>query len=362
MRKNAKTKIRASAAPAVLATDLRFTPGGELAVGNNGELNASSKKDLIFQQRRFLQASANGNLVTAQEVNAIKEDNKAILAAMWNDENTHRIVGERLTDALYVTQNRQGFCRRFLAKNNPNTGSIIRFKVYKKDTVVSISTSPTRIETQVANDNYYTPPEAILVARIYVTQNDLNQSPGDPLGDKYIEATEAVMVTEDRWWKRLADASIGLADGNPQTIISGQLTPYTLARVRTNVTQWGLKAPHVLIASDIYEDIIGNNEFYSAFDPVARHELLLTGEIATLYGMTVTSDAYRHEQHRVLSAGEFYVIADSVNHGAYADRDSLQSAPIGIETEGIPGRGWVVTQSFAASIANARSVAKGIRV
>lgn len=355
------TKIRASAMP-VVASDLRFTAGGELAVGRNGELNASSKKDLLFQQRRFLNASAEGSIASATEAQTVKATNNQLVAALWQDKNVHRVVGERMTDALYVTQNRQGFARRFLAKNNPTQGSIIRFKVYKKNTIVSISTGPTRVETQIANDKFYTPPEATLVGRVYITQNDLNQSPGDPLGEKYTELTEAIMVTEDRWWKRLADATVGLNEGNPLTVITGQLTPYALARVRTNVTQWGLKAPHILIASDIYEDIIGNTEFHSALDPVARHELLLTGEIGTLYGMTVTSDAYRHEEHRVLNAGEFYTVADSVNHGAYADRDSLVSAPIGIETEGIPGRGWVVTQSFAATIANARSVAKAIRI
>lgn len=354
-------KVTASKHP-VLATDYRFQAGGELAVGHNGELNASSKKDLMFQQQRFLQASAQGLLASAEEMALKEETNKAILAAVFSDKQYHRLVGERMTDALYETRNRQGFARKFLAKSNPAQGSILRFKMYKKDTVAVYSTSPTRVETQIVRDEYFTPPEGTLVARPYITQNDLNQSPGDPLAAKYTEATEAFMVSEDRWWKRLADATVGLQNGNPLTAITGQVTPYAMARLRSNVTAWGLKALHILIASDIYEDIIGNTEFHSALSPVARHELLLTGELATMWGMTVTSDAYRHEQHRVLSAGELYVVSDSVNHGAYADRDSLQSAPIGIETEGIPGRGWVLTQSWAAAIANTRSVSKAVRL
>ncbi len=355
------TKIRANAHP-VVATDYRFTAGGELAVGQNGELNASSKKDLMFQQKRFLEAAAAGHLASAAELEAKAESNRQVLASVFQDKNAHRIVGERLTDALYQTQNRQGFARKFQAKTNPAQGSIVRFKMYKKDTVAVISTGPGRVDTQVVKDNYYTPAEMVLVARPYITQNDLNQSPGDPLGEKYTEATEAFMVTEDRIWKRQADAAAGAQDGNPLLVVSGQLTPYSVAALRVNVTQWGLKAPHFLIASDLYEDIIGNTEFHSALSPIARHELLLSGELATMWGMTVTSDAYRHEQHRVLNAGEMYVVSDSVNHGAYADRDSLQSAPIGIETEGIPGRGWVLTQSWSSFIANVRSVAKGIRI
>ncbi len=355
------TKIRASAHP-VVATDYRFTPGGELAVGRNGELNASSKQDLLLQQKKFLEASASGLIATAEEIRAKEESNKQLIASVFADKGYHKLVGERLTDALYITQNRQGFARKFLAKTNPAQGSIVRFKMYKKDTVAVVSTAPGRVDTQVVKDNFYTPSEMVLVARPYITQNDLNQSPGDPLGEKYTEATEAFMVTEDRLWKRQADAAAGTQDGNPLLVVSGQLTPYSVASLRVNVTQWGLKAPHFLIAADLYEDIIGNTEFHSALSPIARHELLLTGELATMWGMTVTSDAYRHEQHRVLNAGEMYVVSDAINHGAYADRDSLQSAPIGIETEGIPGRGWVLTQSWASMIASTRSVAKGIRV
>lgn len=354
-------KLRASTVP-VVATAFRQTKGGELMVGRNGELNASSKKDLISQQQKFLAASAQNLIQSEADFLQNEAVAKHLLEAARHDPQAHRVLGERITDALYITANRQGFARKYLAKVNVAQGSIVRFKMYKKDVTAVYSTSPTRVETQVMKDNYYTPPELILVARPYVTQNDLNQSPGDVLGEKYTEATEAIMVAEDRLWKRNADASANMYTGNPLTVISGQLTPYSLARLRTKVTQWGLKAPHLLIASDIYEDVIGNSEFYSAMDPVARHELLLTGEIATMYGMTVTSDAYRHEEHRVLNAGELYVISEAVNHGAYADRDSLTSAPIGIETENIPGRGWVISESWTSMIANARSVAKGVRV
>ena len=179
------------------------------------------------------------------------------------------------------------------------------------------------------------------------------------LEEKFVEATEAVMVSEDRLMYNLMNQVVGL-DNNLQ-IISGQLTPYTLAQVMTNVNRWGLKTPYVLIASDLMHDVIGNQEFYTAMDPVARHELLLTGEIGVLYGMTVVSDAYRHPEHKVLNQGEFFVMADALNFGAYSDRGGLQSQPIDIGVEKIPGRGWVVYETFALAIANSRAVAKGLR-
>jgi hypothetical protein len=149
---------------------------------------------------------------------------------------------------------------------------------------------------------------------------------------------------------------------NNLSIIPGQLTPYSLMQVRNNVTRWGLKAPHVLIASDIYQDIVGNQDFFTAIDPVARHELLLTGELGVMYGMTITSDAYRHPEHKVLSQGEIFVISEALNHGAYSDRGGINSAPIDIVNEKVPGKGWVIHEEIAISVANSRSVAKAVRV
>jgi hypothetical protein len=166
------------------------------------------------------------------------------------------------------------------------------------------------------------------------------------------------MVAEDRLWYNQVNSVVGV-DNN--LLVVNALTPYAVMSVQNNVTRWGLKAPHVLIASDLYQDIVGNKEFYEAIDPVARHELLLTGELAVMYGMTITSDAYRHPEHKVLNQGEFFVISEALNHGGYSDRGGINSNPIDIVNEKIPGKGWVIHEEIAISVANSRSVAKGFR-
>jgi hypothetical protein len=265
-----------------------------------------------------------------------------------------------MADSLYQTCNRQGFARKYLTKITVEQGSIPRFPVRLKNVTASYSTSPTQIQSQITLDKWLTPPELQLVSRPYIPLNDLNQSAGDVLQEKYVEATEAIMVTEDRLWYNLVNAQVGL--DNPLQIISGQLTPYTFMQLQVALTRWGLKAPHVLIATDLYQDIVGNTEFYTAIDPVARHELLLTGELGVLYGCTITSDAYRFPEHKVLNQGELFVISDALNHGAYSDRGGLQSQPIDIAVERVPGRGWVLYESLAMAVANSTSVSKGIRV
>jgi hypothetical protein len=348
-----QVSLRASKAP-VLATELKYAGSNELAVGRNGELNASSKKDLLAQQARFLQAASNGNLLSIDAATS-----RELIQAAFNDKEAHRVLGEKISDALYMTANRQGFMRKYLAKIDVQQGSIPRFPVRTKNVTAVWSTSPTKVESQITRDKWFTPTEMTIIARPFIPQVELNQSSGDVLQEKFIEGVEATMVAEDRLYYNQLQALVGV--DNPLTIVSGQLTPYLLSTVATQVTQWGLKAANLLLASDLWQDIIGNSDFFNAIDPVARHELLLTGELGVMYGMTITSDAYRHPEHKVLGRGEFYVISDALNHGAYADRGGLQSTPTDISVEHMPGRGFAIHESLAVSVANSRSFAKGIR-
>lgn len=359
----AQVKVRASKTPMVAASEFRFKGSNERAIGAGGELNASSKKELLNRQLAFVTAASNGEVVT-NEVFASSEEgakvSRELVKAAFNDKEAHRVLGERMADSLYQTCNRQGFARKYLTKITVEQGSIPRFPVRLKNVVAAYSTSPTQIQSQITLDKWLTPPELQLVARPFIPLNDLNQSAGDVLQEKYVEATEAIMVSEDRLWMNLINGMVGV--DNPLSIISGQLTPYTFAQVQTNVTRWGLKAPHVLISTDIYQDIIGNSDFFTAIDPVARHELLLTGELGVMYGCTITSDAYRFPEHKVLNRGEFFIMSDALNHGAYSDRGGLQSQPTDITVEKVPGRGWVMYESLAMAVANSTSFAKGVRL
>lgn len=357
-----RIQIRASRTPQP-ASEFRLPGSGERAIGRNGEVNASSKADLWQRNLQIVQAAASGMVALDGQINAandLRKRNSDLVKAAFNDPKAHKVLGERIAESLYMTANRQGFARKFLLRNTVQQGTIPRFPVRAKNVTAVWSTSPTKIDSQITQDKWLTPPELQIVARPFIPQNEINQSADDVLTEKYTEATEAIMVAEDRLLYNLCNEVVGV--DNNLSIISGQLTPYTLATVMTKVNRWGLKTPYVLIASDLMTDVIGNQEFYTAVDPVARHELLLTGELGVMYGMTVVSDAYRHPEHKVLNQGEFFVFADGVNFGAYSDRDGLQSQPIDISFEKVPGRGWVLYESFALAIGNSRAVAKGIRI
>jgi len=354
--------IKASRTP-VAASDFKAKGQDTRVVGSNGEINASSKKDLWNQNMKFIQAAASGQVVsdaTVQSSQEFNRRNRELLVAAFNDKDAYRILGEKMAESLYITCNRQGFLRKFLARNDVQQGTVPRFSMRTKNVTAVYSTSPTQIDSQITRDKWFYPPEFQIVARPFVPENEINQSSDDVLQEKYVEATEAVMVAEDRLLYNASKAVIGL--DNELSILSGSLTPFTFAQTLNKVQRWGLKAPYVLLATDFFQDIIGNSDFQNAIDPVARHELLLTGELGVMYGATLVSDAYRHPEHKVLSQGEFFVYADSVNLGAYSDRNGLQSAPTDIVVEKVPGRGWAIWESFAMTVANSRAVAMGYRV
>jgi hypothetical protein len=347
----------------IVATELKLGDRGEFAVGANGELNASSKKDLIANQLKFLAAASNGNVVTASDAQRRQEltrKRRLAVEAAFNDKQAHVELGEVLAQNLYQAMNRKGFTRKYMARQDLQQGNIPRVWMRAKDVTAVWATSPTRLSSQITRDKLFTPPEFQIEARPFIPMNDINQSSGDVLEEKYMEAMEGIMVGEDRVWRRAAEATVGLS--NQLTLIAGQLTPALLMEVRQNVARWSLQVAGVLMASDLYVDIVGEANFIQAIEPVARHELIMTGELAVLYGMTITSDAYRHPEHKVLNQGEFYCISDPVTHGQYTDRGGIETQPTDGVTEGTAGKGWWMFESFSLVVANDRSVAKGIRV
>ena len=353
--------ITASSTP-VAASDFRLPGQDQRVIGANGDVNASSKKDLLSQAMGLMTASASGSVITDAVANSMetREVNRQLIQAAFEDSKSHRVLGERMADNIYMTANRKGYMRRFLNKIDLKQGDIPRFPVRKKNVQAMLVSGPTKVEAQIAHDNWLTPPELQIVGRVFVPQNEINQSNTDVLDEKYVEGLEAVMVTEDRLWLNAARATIGV--DNDLSVISGTLSPLSLMNVRQNVAQWGLKPVYCLMASDLFVDIVGDASFIQAIEPVARHELVMTGELATLYGMSLISEAYRHPEHKTLDQGEFVIVSDPAFHGAYSDRGGVDSQPIDGTTERMIGRGWLFSESISLAVANTRSVSFGVRI
>lgn len=356
------TPILAAREPQVV-TDFRLNNRSERAVGANGELNASTNKDLLQNSLALMAAASSGQVMTESDATQREKqraENIQLMAAAMTDPEVHRILGERMAENIYVTANRKGYLRTFLPKITLKQGELPRFPVRQKNVQAVMVTGPTKVQTQIALDRYVMPPELEIATRLIVPQRELNQGLGDTLEEKYTEGLEAVMVTEDRMLYNAMNAVIGI--DNDRQIFSGTINPQSLMSVRQQVERWGLKSTSCLMANDLFQDIVGDSNFVQALELIAKHELIMTGRIATLYGLTLISEAYRHPEHKVLSEGEFYVLADPSQLGGYADRNGVNSQPIDGTTEGIIGKGWLIWESLATAIATSRGVAAGLRM
>ncbi len=342
--------------PEVASHDLKF--GGQSLVGHNGELNAYNKKDLTKQIAHMLTAGQTQTIITPSHEEKAKK-RKAIVAALMSSKEVHQETGAALADELYIAGKRDGFMRRVLARQEVTKGTIPMIWMRMKQVVAITASEASMVEAEIIRDNRFFPAEFYIEARPFIEQRDIEQSNTDVLEEKYIEALESLMVAEDRTWYKMASATVNVA--NPYSNISGMLTANALASMRTLVNRWNIPTANMLIASDIWNDIIGESSFSGIIDPVSKHELLLTGQLGQIFGMTIYTDGFRHPQHKVFNQGDIFIVGDSINHGAYTDRGGINSMPIDGTQEKKPGRGWFMTELMSMVIANARSVAKGTR-
>lgn len=343
-------------------------PGTALAgvqIGNNGEINANSAKDLINQIGRLM-ASANTGALQTELSNRHRENNadrrnkqKEILAAAMVDVNKWNQIGTTLAAAINQTGVRTGFIRSILVNDTLNQGDKPQIRVRVRNVNAVISSGPATVNTQFVRSNYIYPAEYDIIANLEVENREIAQDPGDILDEKLGEGQEAVTVTEDRVLKRLFDATVGGA--NPLTAIVGALTPTILATIIENVTGWGLPAGGALIANDFWKDISTNSNWQTNFDPVSQAEVLLTGRLGTLLGVPVTTDGFRPPEQKVLEAGEIYVFTQAEYLGGMTDRGGVIPTPLNGPMQGRSTRGWFLQELFSAAIGNTRGVAKGAR-
>lgn len=339
------------------------TRGGSSLIGSNGEFNANNKKELMDIISGVIDLANNGQRIVPdsdadRRAESVKSHREMINAA-FDDKEELAVLGKTLAEELTITSNRDGFMRRLLKYQTLEQGQIPSVRLLTKNVTASIATGPSQTNTQYVRDNDFYPAEFYINARPFIEQKDIARSTGDILEDKYVDALEAIMVQEDLTWKRMSDDLIGL--DNPHVNISGALTPSTFGNLVSFVHRWGVHAMYALIASDIWTDIVSNDAWATTIDPVSQHELLLTGQLGTIHGLTMISDHYRHPQHHVLNAGDIYIVGAPEQHGQYTDRGGVESQPIDATVERVPGRGWHLTETMSMIVANSRSIARGKR-
>ncbi len=351
-------------------TELRLGKSGMRSLSSGGEFNAHDKKELV-QMIGQLMAEANGGQVvpeyksaiaSSQEYGQMLQERREILAAAYNDTTGEKwaALGSSIAMQLQEQRNREGFLRRIAIGATIKQGEIPRISMPAWDQVAIVATSSSSVGYQLMRSKVFTPGEFELLANIRVENLDIEQVSGDLLDEGYNQGLDALMVGEDRLWKKAADLAVGVV--NPLNYIVGNLTTQMLATIRQAVTNWNLPATNAIISNDFWSDVIGSNDFATFLDPVSKYDLVLNGYLGTLVGMNLITDAFRQPNQKVLNRGEIYVISSPENHAGYTDRGGVRSTPTSGADQGNTTKGWLLSELLAFVLANPRSVAKGQRV
>lgn len=341
--------------------ELRFGKSKELALSaSTGEFNAYDKKDLLQSLSHLMQAVASGQVVEQKQEIATAADRREILAEAMQSQDKWSALGASIAQQIYEQADREGFVRKLCVGNTLRQGEVQRVPMPQHDVMAVVATSATGVGYQNVRQRVFTPDEFEIIANVRVNALDLEQVNGDLLEHAYNEGLQAIMVAEDKLWKKAADKTVGII--NPMEYIAGELTTKNLGRLRQAIAQWNLPAVSCLIANDYWTDIIGSNDFATFLDPITKYDLALSGQLGTLVGMSLITDAFRQPNQKVLNAGEIYVVASPENHGAYSTRGGIRSEPVSNSWEGSTSRGWMLSSFFSLVVANPRSIVKGRRV
>lgn len=341
--------------------------GGQSApmFANNGEINASSRKDLMNQIKSLISAAESNQITMSANTNEqrISESNERrqmlIEAIHSEDMKPLKILGEALAAEIIETTNREGLVRRIMQFNEIGAGEDNLVRIREKNVTAFIATSPSEVTPSVIRDRRVRPPEFEISAHPLVDLKELATTTSDLLEEKYEEALEAIMVQEDRLWKKLADEA-AVVRNTIQYFSS--FTPQVFSRIRTQIARWGIPTPICIIAADIWDDIIGNSDFSSAMDPVTKYELLQEGYIGQIYGMSMITDAFRQPNLRVIEPGDVYVVGAPINHGVFTVRGTMLVEPVNKFNSAKSQKGWFLNELVSMVLGNAASVAKGKKI
>jgi len=334
-------------------------------MGDHFEINANDKKGLMQQIGYLLNNYGNGKLaesrVSGREKAAQVAERNQALAEAYQDRtgNDFELIGEVVTDQIIETSERQGFARTILGVRPLGKGEDAKIPVRKRDVVAFMATVDSKITTQEIRQAYLYPPLFSVDAYIVIEEGDIQGAPFDLLDAKYQDGLIAMMVREDRILRDLMLAAAPLFNDR---VFFGNFNPASLAQMQTQVSSWGAPAANLLIAYDLWQDIISNNDFVNWFDPVHQHELILEGRLGTLLGMQVLTDGFRYEQLRVLEQGEAFVTAPPGNLGVILEQTPPEAKAIDLAVVGQAARGWFIHSGEGMIIGNARAVCFGQRV
>lgn len=344
-------------------TEARFRGSNERIVGIDGNINAGSRAELLQRLVELSSMVADHEVAPLDDTEiASASERRAEVIDAFNDRETASWseLGAAITGEITTRVEREGFMRTVLDRQEVAQGQQVRIRVREPNVRAVLSRGVAQTFPQYVRDKYITADEFHISANPHVDEIELNQGSSDILEDKYFEGLESILVKEDRTVKKLFDTTVGIY--NDITYFATGLTPAILGASKTALETWRLPALNFLFSIDLLNDISFGTNFSNYFDPVSKYEIVMTGRIGRLFGMTMITDGYREPTLQVLDSGEYYISSAPNLLGGYTDRGPVKSTPSDQSGNGIQARGWFMNEIVSMTIANAKAVVKGKRL
>lgn len=351
--------------PATPANFARLPGRSDMIVGNNGHINASSNQDLAQTLVTLAQHVSNGTLTTdtvdTSPVLTVAEKREIYEEARRDPSGrAWMTLGSQIGLRVYESANREGFMRRFMQRGEVSQGSFPRVEVKQKNVTAQVAVGVAEQRAEIARERYLMPPEFAIKANVRVDTLETLQGSSDIMESAYANAQEQILRTEDQVFKGLLDGTIGIS--NAQKTLASGVTPASLANQISDLTRWNLPASALLWASDVWQDVVGNvSSWGGALDQVSKYEVITTGYLGTLYGLSIVTDAFRNPNLKVLSAGDIYLLSTPEMLGGYTDRGPVAVDPVDGSYVGSVSRGWFMHEFMSMVVANSRAISKATR-
>lgn len=336
----------------------------EPLIGNNGEINASSKIDLMKGIATLIQAAANGEVREASaEDEMTSAEKKAYLAtAIANGTNSEEwmTIGSTMAAEVKETLGREGFARKFMQFKTMSNGEPLKVRLRKRDTLAWISTTNPKTVQSVARAPYAEPGMFSLNANINIERVEIAQDTGDLLDDRYSDGLESMLAAEDRVFLKLADSSATCLNS---PYYFSDFTPVTMQNMKTEIaSNGGIPVTSMLISFDIWNDIVAQPEFTAWYSEIAKHELVMEGNLGQLAGMNIVTDGYRIPTLKVLKQGSVYMFGSPETLGVIGQWGEMTVKSVDKCNDGQDIVGWFMSSVEAMCIGNARAVCRGSRI
>lgn len=345
------------------------TASVEPFVGENGEINADSKADLIAAHRAMAAAARNPQMLAgdgrdeiraskAASAESVKRQREIVAAAMKSDEAMMKL-GADIGEVVMETTGRESFHERMLMSQTVPAGQTAKWEFQPRDMVAYEIVNADHIMPAYTRSHFVYPTFRTYAGQVRIEEAELAVSSSGILDRKFNEMAEQVFRKGDLRFVSLLNT---LAPTANEVFGFTNLTPSTFQAMRTAIRGWGLPVSGAIMALDLWDDIITTDDFSNWFDPVHKHELVKYGQVGSILNTQILTDGYRHPKLRVLSDGNIYMLTVPEALGGINIHQELRTNPINGYNAGELWRGWLFSRMYGMTILNSRGIVRGRRL